>query len=45
MPGYNEISPTQLMRLIGTPACPTLLDVCIDADFADDPRLIPTSKR
>jgi rhodanese-related sulfurtransferase len=42
---FNEISPANLMRLIGTPACPALIDVCIDDDFADDPYLIPTAKR
>jgi len=41
----NEITPTQLMRLIGTPAAPTIVDVCIDDDFAKDPCLIPTSIR
>ncbi|PTX56195.1 hypothetical protein C8N43_0848 [Litoreibacter ponti] len=45
MSGYNEISPDQLMRLIGTPGCPTILDVCVDEDFSVDPRLIPTAKR
>ncbi|EPX80227.1 chromate resistance protein ChrB domain-containing protein [Litoreibacter arenae] len=45
MAGFSEISPTALMRLIGTPDAPTILDVCIDADFADDPRLIPTARR
>ncbi len=42
---FNEISPANLMRLIGTPACPVLVDVCIDDDFKDDPFLIPTAKR
>ncbi|SFR51184.1 chromate resistance protein ChrB domain-containing protein [Litoreibacter janthinus] len=45
MAGFTEITPTALMRLIGTPEAPTLLDVCIDADFAEDPRLIPTAQR
>lgn len=45
MPSPNEITPTQLMRLIGTTAAPTIVDVCIDDDFAADPRLIPTSIR
>lgn len=45
MASLNEISPPQLMRLIGTPAAPTIVDVCIDDDFAADPRLIPTSIR
>lgn len=45
MPGLNSISPKTLMRLIGTRQCPTLIDVCIDDDFALDPRLIPTAGR
>ncbi len=45
MPSPNEITTTQLMRLIGTPTAPTIVDVCIDDDFAADPRLIPTSIR
>lgn len=45
MPSPNEITPTQLMRLIGTHAAPSIVDVCIDDDFAADPRLIPTSTR
>lgn len=45
MASLNEITPIQLMRLIGTPAVPVIIDTCIDADFADDPRLIPTSMR
>ncbi len=45
MPGFTEISPSTLMRLIGTPDAPTILDVCIDDDFNADPRLIPTARR
>ncbi len=45
MPSFNEISATNLMRLIGTPDAPDILDVCIDPDFDDDPRLIPTARR
>lgn len=45
MPSPNMISVSQLSRLIGTPAAPTIVDVCIDADFAVDPRLIPTAAR
>ena len=45
MTGFTEISPTALMRLIGTPDAPTILDVCIDDYFAEDPRLIPTARR
>ena len=45
MPSPNMISPQQLSRLIGTPDCPVLIDICIDEDFAEDPRLIPTTFR
>ena len=45
MAALNEISPANLMRLIGTPQCPVLIDVCIDPDFADDHYLIPTAQR
>jgi rhodanese-related sulfurtransferase len=45
MPGFNSISPLQLARLIGTPECPALIDICTDADFAADPRLIPGAFR
>lgn len=45
MPAPNEITPTQLNRLIGTPDCPTIIDVRIDADFAEDPQTIPTGLR
>ena len=41
MASPNEITPTQLLRLIGTPAAPALVDISIDPDFADDPHLIP----
>lgn len=42
---FTEISPQNLMRLIGLPDAPHILDVCIDADFADDPYLVPGSIR
>lgn len=45
MPAPNEITPAQLMRLIGLPDCPQIVDVCIDEDFAADPYLIPGSWR
>ncbi|MEP5761308.1 MAG: sulfurtransferase/chromate resistance protein [Litoreibacter sp.] len=45
MASYNEISISTLARLIGTPDCPTLLDVRIDEDFNDDPHLIPGAYR
>jgi len=45
MPAPNEITTTQLNRLIGTPDCPVIVDVCIDDDFNADPRLIPSALR
>jgi rhodanese-related sulfurtransferase len=45
MSSVNSISPDKLARLIGTPKCPTLIDVRTDDDFAADPRLLPTSAR
>lgn len=45
MSSINTISPDKLIRLIGTPRCPTLVDVRTDEDFAADPRLIPGSIR
>lgn len=45
MPSPNEITVAQLSRLIGTADSPTLIDLCIDEDFALDPRLIPSAYR
>ena len=45
MAAFNEITPAALMRLVGTPQCPAIVDVCIDDDFNDDPFLIPTAFR
>lgn len=45
MPGPNEISVSQLNRLIGTPDCPAIVDISIDPDHDDDPYLIPGSFR
>lgn len=45
MPSYTSIPPEKLFRLIGTPTCPILLDVRVDEDFAQAPRLIPGSMR
>ena len=45
MPSPNEITIAQLSRLIGTPDCPVLVDICIDEDFESDPRLIPSAFR
>jgi rhodanese-related sulfurtransferase len=45
MPAFGQITPAQLMRLIGTPDAPRVLDVRTDDDFAADPRQIPTASR
>lgn len=45
MPAPNAITQKQLMRLIGTPNAPVLIDICLDEDFQDDPYLIPGSRR
>lgn len=45
MPSPNEITVSQLSRLIGTPSAPIIIDVCIDDDYNDDPRLVPSSFR
>jgi len=45
MPSPTQITVSQLSRLIGTPECPVIVDVCIDDDFNLDPRLIPTAFR
>ena len=40
MPSPSEITVAQLARLVGTPDAPALVDLRIDEDFADDPRLV-----
>lgn len=45
MPRFSEITPAQLMRLIGTPDVPVLIDVSIDEDFDADPCLVPGARR
>ena len=45
MPSHTSISIDDLARLIGTPDCPVILNVCIDDDFSLDPRFIPGSVR
>lgn len=45
MPAPNEITPQQLNRLIGTPECPAIADICLPDDFDVDPHLIPGSFR
>ena len=45
MSSPNSISADKLARLIGTPKCPVLIDVCSPDDFDADPRLVPGSMR
>lgn len=45
MPSPTEITVPKLSRLIGTPKAPVLVDICIDEDFNEDPRLIPGAFR
>ena len=45
MPSPTQITSNQLNRLIGTPDAPTIIDVCIDEDYALDERFIPTARR
>jgi Rhodanese-like domain len=43
MAAPNTISVDKLVRLIGTPKCPLLVDVRPQEDFEADPHLIPSS--
>ncbi|MEE9319552.1 MAG: sulfurtransferase/chromate resistance protein [Granulosicoccus sp.] len=45
MPSPNSITVSQLSRLIGTPDAPVILDVRIDEDVDEDPRLVPAARR
>jgi hypothetical protein len=45
MSSIHSISPDRLVRLIGTPKCPTLVYVRPDEEFTVDPRLVPGSIR
>jgi rhodanese-related sulfurtransferase len=45
MPAINAISPDKLVRLIGTPGCPAIIDLRSDAELAADPRSIPGARR
>ncbi len=45
MAALNEITTPQLLRLIGTPDAPVIVDISIDPDFDEDPYLIPGSIR
>jgi len=45
MPSPNEITCSQLNRLVGTDAAPTIIDLRIDEDYQLDPTVIPTAFR
>jgi rhodanese-related sulfurtransferase len=45
MASFNEITVSQLDRLIGVPDAPVLVDVRTDEDAAADPRLLPGAVR
>ena len=45
MSSVNSIASEKLVRLIGTPKCPALVDVRADDEFSTDPRLVPGSVR
>jgi rhodanese-related sulfurtransferase len=45
MSSINTISVEKLIRLVGTPKCPALIDVRTDEDFTAEPRLVPGSVR
>jgi rhodanese-related sulfurtransferase len=45
MSSINSISAEKLIRLIGGPKCPALVDVRSDKDFAGDPRFVPGATR
>ena len=45
MPAINAITPDKLARLIGTPGCPTIIDLRSDGERAADPRSLPGARR
>jgi rhodanese-related sulfurtransferase len=45
MSSFNSISSDKLIRLIGLPRQPALIDVRLNDDFAADPRFIPGAVR
>jgi len=45
MPAINAITPDKLLRLIGTPNCPVIIDVRTTDDLAVDPRHLPSALR
>lgn len=44
MPAPDAIATDKLAKLIGTPRCPTLLDVRAEASRTSDPRLVPAAR-
>lgn len=44
MPQFGLITPSQALRLIGTPDAPLVIDVRTDEDIAALPRMIPTAR-
>ena len=42
---FAEIAPAQLMRKLGGPDAPVILDLCLPEDHALDPVVIPTARR
>ncbi|WP_245433854.1 rhodanese-like domain-containing protein [Methylocystis hirsuta] len=45
MSSINAISPDKLVRLIGVPHCPALIDVRTDEEWESDPRFVPGAVR
>ena len=45
MPAPSLITVSQLARRVGLADAPIIVDVCVDADFALDPRLVPGAFR
>jgi len=45
MPSPTQITTAQLLRRIGLPDAPVIIDTRIDEDFEADPSLIPTAFR
>ena len=45
MTSFNAITPEKLLRLLGTPKTPAILDVRSADDFDADPWLLPASRR
>lgn len=45
MSAPNSISPDKLMKLVGTPVAPVIVDVRTPEDYDEDPRLVPAALR